>query len=114
MSNDNTKSQEQAPDTKPADELKKAQGELKKKADELKAAEAVIADLKQKYDEAKKESAESTKEVVVKHGNARYKAVIPSFRLDGKVYSAASLKEDKAMVARLVKIRSGVLQKIDG
>lgn len=108
------KNDQAPPAAAPYDELKEALAQLEEKTKELEEARAVIVDLKAKYDAAVSKEETSSSEVIVKHGNATYKVVIPSFKFQGTTYQAADLKGNKELVASLIKKGSAVLEKIDG
>lgn len=50
---------------------------------------------------------------LVKHGKDTYRQVIPKFLLEGKEYTYDSLSGNKELIARLVKMGSGVLEKVE-
>ncbi len=82
----------------------------------LKQQDKVVDELKQQIDYKK----DVRGSVVVKHGKDSYKFVVPKFTLPafgetiaGKQYTAEEAAENPEVIAQLVKIKSGVLKKVN-
>lgn len=72
---------------------------------------ALIAELQEKL--AASESRPAAGLPRVKVDKVEYEFTAPSFQYNGKVYAAAEAKEDKKLLAELVKIGAGVLKEVE-
>lgn len=82
--------------------------EIQQLTEELAEAEALIGEQQL----ALSSQEDSSEKIHVTHQGQKYQVATPRFRLDGRTYEAAELRDDKTMVARLVELNSSVLSAV--
>lgn len=102
--------------TEPTVEELKAQLAASQKAEqaakeESEKAKTIIGQMSEQI--AELDAQKSSKYPLVTVEKKKYHVVVPSFKVDGKVVTAADVQKDSALAKKLVKMGSGVLVEVE-